>query len=79
MAVDVQTGPDFHAGHPRALFSLHPMIARAFESKQTWDVTPDGERFLVINAPDNEETGVKMQAVVNWFEELRRRVPVEGK
>ncbi|HKE28937.1 MAG TPA: protein kinase [Bryobacteraceae bacterium] len=77
MAVDVQTGPDFHAGHPRSLFSLHPMFGRVFESKQTWDVTPDGERFLVINAPDNEETSVKMQVVVNWFEELRRRVPVE--
>jgi hypothetical protein len=36
---------------------------------------PDGKRSLVIKAPDGPESGVRLQAVVNWFEELRRMAP----
>jgi serine/threonine-protein kinase len=81
MAVDVQTGSEFRAGHPRALFALRSTNAGSglFVPKQGWDVAPDGERFLVIASPDNQEADVKLQAVVNWFEELKRRVPVEEK
>jgi hypothetical protein len=44
-----------------------------------WDVAPNGKRFLVITALDKPEAGVTLQAVVNWFEELRRLAPTEGK
>ena len=43
-----------------------------------YDVTPDGKRLLVISrgeegtAPDVQRINV----VVNWFEELKRLVPV---
>ena len=72
MAVDVQTAPEFRAGHARPLFTLHSTTAN-------WDVSPDGQRFLVITAPAGPESGVRLEAVVNWFEELRRLVPAEGK
>jgi hypothetical protein len=45
---------------------------------QSWNVAPDGNHFLVIASPDEQETGVKLQAIVNWFEELRRHVPAGG-
>jgi len=76
MAVDIQTAPEFRAGHPRRLFTLHSTGATTQSGLyKDWDVARDGKRFLVINAPEGSETGVRLQAVVNWFEELRRIAP----
>jgi serine/threonine-protein kinase len=71
MAVDIQTSPEFHAGTPKLLFetSSHDLVA--------YDVSPDGNRFLVLK-PESTEAGRSDQVniVVNWFRELRRRAPV---
>ena len=77
MAVDVQTTPEFRAGRPRPLFALESAVSGVWTLAlyRGWDVAADGKRFLVISAPRSAETGVKLQAVVNWFEELRRLVP----
>jgi len=66
MAVDIQTAPAFQAGQPHALFELRTV---------NWDVAPDGKRFLVVKEPEATASEAKMEAVVNWFDELRRRVP----
>jgi hypothetical protein len=42
---------------------------------ENWDVAPDGKRFLVVKFPETSADEAKMQVVVNWFEELRRKVP----
>jgi hypothetical protein len=45
-----------------------------------YDVSPDGQRFLMLKP--SESTGVaptQINVVLNWFEELKRRVPVGGK
>jgi serine/threonine-protein kinase len=78
MAVDVVTQPSFSSGRPRQLFegkyvsSLFPLTGFAY------DVSPDGQRFLMI-----EETGAttaaQINVVLNWAEELTRRVPVGAK
>jgi Tol biopolymer transport system component len=78
MAVDVVTQPTFSNGRPRQLFegkyvsSLFPLTGFAY------DVSPDGQRFLMI-----EETGsttaAQINVVLNWAEELKRRVPVKTK
>ena len=69
MVVDVQTGPAFHAERPRVLFQKADVIG--------YDVAPDG-RFLMIKglpqAPQVERPS-EVHVIVNWIEELRRRVP----
>jgi Tol biopolymer transport system component len=73
MAVDVQLSPTFHAGRPKVLFE---------GSYSSYDVTADGQRFLMVKPPAAQQTstgqGPAVQAtmVFNWFEELRRRVPL---
>ena len=47
---------------------------------RSFDVTPDGERFLVVLPA--QRTGVdtpqsRITVVQNWFEELRRLVPTD--
>jgi Tol biopolymer transport system component len=44
MAVDIQTVPAFRAGKPHALFALGAV---------SWDVAPDGKRFLVVKEPES--------------------------
>jgi len=70
MAVDVQTSPAFRAGTPKVLFK--GTYASAY------DVSPDGKRFLMIKPPATAQAPTdQVTVVVNWFEELHRRVPVE--
>jgi hypothetical protein len=48
-----------------------------------WDIHPDGNRFLMMKpAPAREDEPVsanhrKINIVLNWFEELKERVPVD--
>jgi Tol biopolymer transport system component len=67
MAVDVETTPQFRVGIPNQLF--------AHFGRTTWDVAPDGKRFLFEQDPSLESGVREMAGVVDWFEELRRRVP----
>jgi Tol biopolymer transport system component len=68
MVVDVQTSPTFHAGTPKTLFET---------ANIGFDVSPDGRRFLMVKpAAASQGQQNEMRVVVNWFEELRRRVPL---
>jgi serine/threonine protein kinase/Tol biopolymer transport system component len=68
MAVDVQTSPAFRAGTPKMLFQGNYV--------NSYDVAPDGKRFLMIKPPATAQSPTdQVTVVLNWFEELRRRVP----
>ena len=44
-----------------------------------YDVAPDGRRFLMLKpAATNADTG-ELHVILNWFDDLRRRVPLERK
>jgi serine/threonine-protein kinase len=75
MALDVTTQPGFSPGKPRMLFegqysaSQWPLIDTAY------DVSPDGQRFLMIKAADQGLAATQVNVVLNWFEELKQKVP----
>ncbi len=73
MAVDITTEPTFRAGSPRLLFEgsyQSGEIGGAF-----YDVTPDGQRFVMVQAAEQEAGAGQINVVLNWFEELKRLVP----
>ena len=78
MAVDVAMQPTFSSGRPRMLFdgkyasSVFPLTGVAY------DVSPDGQRFLMIEETSTT-TPQQINIVLNWTEELKRRVPVKTK
>jgi len=41
----------------------------------TYDVTRDGQRFLMVK--DQSGSATQINVVVNWFDELKRLVPVK--
>jgi serine/threonine-protein kinase len=78
MAVGITTQPGFAAGKPRQLFEGH--YVRSSYSVPTYDVSPDGQRFLMVK-PVEQDQGAPTQinVVLNWTEELKRLVPTGNK
>jgi Tol biopolymer transport system component len=77
MAVDVATQPAFSAGKPRMLFE-GPYAASVFPlTGVAYDASPDGQRFLMMEEAGQPKPATEINVVVNWSEELKRRVPVK--
>ena len=72
MSVPVQTAGTFSYGRPAKVFET-----RYSGDFYSYDVTPDGRRFLMMKASttDDRNHSPNIVVVLNWFEELRRRVP----
>ena len=73
-SVDVTEGTELRVGQPRLLFRTERM--RNSAATRSYDVTPDGQRFLIVVPEERvlpEFTEVHL--VVNWFEELNRLAP----
>ena len=71
MVVVVETQPGFKADIPRVLFEGRYSFYGVF---QTYGVSPDGQGFLMMQ--DADHSRLSLNIVQNWFEELKRLVPV---
>jgi len=81
MSVPVHTTTTtFSAGTPMRLFEGRYLSPPQGLSGRTYDVSRDGQRFLMIKdapAGDPKATPATMVVVLNWFEELKARVPAK--
>jgi eukaryotic-like serine/threonine-protein kinase len=73
MAVDVTTEPTFSAGKARTLFE--GLYRSTNLSLPTYDVAPDGQRFLMVKSSEQATSVTQINVVLNWFEELKSRAP----
>ncbi|PWT89119.1 MAG: hypothetical protein C5B55_11900 [Blastocatellia bacterium] len=71
MAVDVTTEPGFKSGTPHIMFEGPYMNIPGF----SYDVASDG-RFLILEENYKQPPTLQVQAILNWGEELKRRVAV---
>ena len=75
MAVDITTEPSFSAGKPKMLFEGHYFSATGALFPE-FDVSPDGQRFLMLKPVTQEQAApTQINVVLNWTEELKRLVP----
>jgi predicted Ser/Thr protein kinase len=63
MTVAVKTEPSFSAATPQLLFE---------RNLADFDMARDG-RILIVEAPDLSQATGRLNVVVNWFEEIRKR------
>ena len=75
MVVGIKTEPTFTAGRPVVLFTGRYSTSGAVVN---YDVSPDGQRFLMIKAEEEEEGLGQIHVVLNWFEELKRLGPTDN-
>ena len=73
MAVEITTAPTFRAGAPRLLFEGR--YTTPWHGVAGYDVAADGQRFLRVQPMHPDPPANQIHVVLNWFEELRRRVP----
>jgi hypothetical protein len=63
MTVAVTTGPSFNAGTPQVLFE---------RNVSDFDFASDG-RILIVEPKDQSSAAGRLNVVVNWFEDVRRK------
>jgi eukaryotic-like serine/threonine-protein kinase len=71
MAVDVTTQPAFSPGKPRMLFDRQYMSTQFPGTFPRYDVSPDGQRFLMVK--QSEALPTQIDVVQNWISELKDR------
>ena len=82
MVVPVEIDSTLRLGNPAVLFE-GPYFQSSLSNGAvtSWDITPDGKRFLMMKEAEATERGStqrgphKINIVVNWLEELKQRVP----
>jgi serine/threonine-protein kinase len=78
MAVSVTTQPVFAASRPRLLWQARYALGTSSAcgppgpSSSNYDVTPDGQRFLMIQDAETERFPSQIRVVINWTEEVKR-------
>ncbi len=76
-SVDIVTEPAFAFSNEQTLpvegFNVVP-------NYRDYDISPDGEQLLMVFPADQADSGeasrLQINIVLNWFEELKERVPV---
>ena len=80
MVVDVQTEEEFVPGKPRLLFESDLLYGDpSLRTTSDWDhyeVTLDGQRFVMIEEGESQPAPTQLILVQNWGEELKRLVPL---
>ena len=71
--VPIQTAPTFHAGTPTKMFDTRYVTGG---NGRAYDVSPDGQRFLMIKGAGTEQAP-SMVVVLNWLQELKAKLPAK--
>ena len=78
----VRTKPDFAlTSEPQQTPREFLVTAGGIGRSRTYDILPDGQRFVAINvdtqAGGGQAAAPPIQVVLNWFEELKQKVPAK--
>ena len=71
MTVDIDLLPEPVLGRPRELFSRPTLYSGRY------DVSRNGQRFVMIDEGADEPPPTQLHLVQNWFEELKRLSPLD--
>ena len=76
IAVENMLSPTFRAGKPTVLFAIDQNFWTGAVRGSSYSIMPDGQPFVFII--DAQMKPIRQFCVViNWFEELKRLVPVK--
>ena len=79
MVVPIQVRDQaLNAGSPRVLFEGSYASHADPPGIQYYDIHPDGERFLMMKEGELAQDQSQIHVVLNWFEELKRLVPIDN-
>jgi serine/threonine protein kinase len=70
-AVPVTMAGGFSAGRPKRLFEAHPVSGTFERPGHQYTVTPDGQKFIIVEYAEGEAAAPTIQVVQNWFAEFK--------
>src|SRR5262249_47746998 len=75
-AVSITEGATFSYGNPVKLFATTTGYYKSPSAGRTYDVSPDGQKFLMIKdaTETSRRSSANMVVVLNWVDELRQRM-----
>jgi hypothetical protein len=73
MMVNMQTTPTLKAGLPTPAYDLRGLRVASDVGSQ-WDILPDG-RLITIQKGDGEQDVSSFSVVLDWVDEVRKRLP----
>ena len=78
MPVDA-LGATWNNGMPRTLLEARYLTAGGASGGRMYDVSPDGQRFLMIKGPATDAIAAPPAVILvqHWDEELKRLVPTK--
>jgi serine/threonine-protein kinase len=83
MVVEIRLQPSLAPGKPRVLWTgpyargLSSQCSPAGTTNSNYDVTPDGQRFLMIQEEEDGLIATQIHVLPNWSEELKRQLQQE--
>ena len=61
-------------GQPQKLFSRRPVGADGPEGLyDSYDVSADGQRFVMLQSDEQQTTSQKLTVIQNWFAEFKEK------
>ena len=84
MVVEIRLQPSLTPGKPRVLWTgryargLSSQGSPAGVTNSNYDVTPDGQRFLMIQEEEDGLIAIQIHVLPNWSEELKRQLQQVG-
>ncbi len=73
MGVSVKTEPKFSFGKPSLIFS--GSFYASFPWERNYDISPDGERFLMLEEVQPPTSARSLTVVLNWYREVEKAAP----
>ena len=75
IAVPVSTASGITLGNPAVLFEGRYDVDPFNADATNYDVTRDGQRFVMVRPVADAARSLQLNVVVNWYEELKRMAP----
>ena len=75
MKAQVKTRPELSASRPTVVFESNFRHRFDEPGYPSYDISPEGRRFLMINPRTSDAVPARLNVVLNWMEELKQRVP----
>jgi Tol biopolymer transport system component len=69
-AVDVQLQPQIEYGKPHLLFEGPYINVPGY----SWDISSNGERFLLLESPEQNKPVTRLAVITNFLDEVKRRL-----
>jgi serine/threonine-protein kinase len=78
MVVEIATEPTLRPTAPRVLFEGRYVRSGTRPGYRDYDVTEDGQRFVMVQPLEPESALTQINVILNWTEELKRLVPTDN-